>query len=519
MKKIRRIVVVLLASIAAFAFVPAALAHPLGNFTINHFAGLHITPELILVDYVLDMAEIPAFQEILTFDSGQNGQPDPSEAAAYHPVKCNDLRAGLDLRVNGHSTPLVLVSSGIDFPPGAGGLPTLRLTCAFEARFSGQATAISFADRGFPERLGWREIVVSSTELSLQGNFLAASISNRLTNYPQDLLSTPLDEREVSFQVEGIPGSMQSNASSPASQSLAPKVDRNDAFTRLITLENLTLPTLLFALAVSFVWGAMHALTPGHGKAVVGSYLIGERGTARHALLLGLTTTITHTAGVFAMGMVTLLAAQFITPEQLFPWLSFLSGLLVAGIGMKLMYTRWREARRAGSVERSHDSPTYDVHPHDHHHESGHLHPHAHPHNDGHAHHHSEHRASPGEKHVHGHAHSHLPPEQVTWRSILALGISGGILPCPSALIVLLSAIALGRIGFGLLLVLAFSAGLAGVLSGIGLLFVYAGRLIEFTPKRRWVLRFLPVASALVISLAGLGITVRALDQIGLFRL
>jgi nickel/cobalt transporter (NicO) family protein len=253
----------------------------------------------------------------------------------------------------------------------------------------------------------------------------------------------------------------------------------------------------------------MHALTPGHGKAVVGSYLIGERGNARHALLLGLTTTITHTAGVFAMGLVTLLAAQFITPEQLFPWLSFLSGALVAAIGIKLMVTRLREARAAKSAPRFTVAPVQNrsfvrtAVSHAHHDD---LHQHGHDHS------HDHH----GHDHSHGgHTHSHLPPEDITWRSIVALGISGGILPCPSALIVLLSAIALGRIGLGLALVLAFSLGLAGVLTAIGLLFVYAGRMISFAPRQRWILRVLPVASALVISVAGLGIAMQALTQIG----
>lgn len=197
------------------------------------------------------------------------------------------------------------------------------------------------------------------------------------------------------------------------------------------------------------------------------------------------------------MGLVTLLAAEFIKPEQLFPWLTFLSGALVAGIGIRLVFTRLREARRPARFELAHAAGHDFIHTH--------TYPasHRHPHDHGHDHQHG------------GHTHSHLPPETVTWKSILALGISGGILPCPSALIVLLSAIALGRIGFGLVLVLAFSAGLAGVLTAIGLLFVYAGRMIEFAPKQRWVLRVLPVASALVISLAGLGISVKALGQIG----
>ncbi len=489
----RRTFAIVTALWLSLALPTAVRAHPLGNFTINHYAGLNVSREAVMIDYVLDMAEIPAFQEIALFDANANGQPDPAETASYHSAKCESIRSDLDLRVNGQSAALDYSSSSIEFPPGAGGLLTLRLTCAFSSVLTSEAAQIAFTDNSYPERLGWREIVVTSNQVGLQGDFPSTSMSQRLTVYPADMLSNPLDQRNVSFDVD----TMTAAASSQATvQQTAPlNLNRSDAFTQLITMDDLSLPAILFALAVSFVWGAMHALTPGHGKAVVGSYLIGERGNARHALLLGLTTTITHTAGVFAMGLVTLLAAQFITPEQLFPWLSFLSGTLVAGIGLRLLITRLREVKRVPRFEIAHDHKHGFVHNHDHH-------DHAHHHDHSHDHHHD--------------AHSHLPPEAVTWRSILALGISGGILPCPSALIVLLSAISLGGIGFGLALVLAFSAGLAGVLTAIGLLFVYAGRMISFAPKQRWVLRALPVASALVISLAGLGITVQALSQIGL---
>jgi ABC-type nickel/cobalt efflux system permease component RcnA len=314
------------------------------------------------------------------------------------------------------------------------------------------------------------------------------------------LLTSPLDQRAVSFNVAPVTSPGQPTTQ-PAIQLSRQFVEgRNDAFTQLITLQNLTLPTLLVALVVAFVWGGMHAMSPGHGKTVVGAYLVGSRGTAWHALFLGLTTTITHTAGVFALGLVTLFASQFIVPEQLYPWLSFLSGLLVMAIGLNLFVSRLRSAGLVQTLKVSETfrvSPTHD-HEHHHHHHHDHDHEHDHSHHD----------------------HSHLPPgvdgSPVTWRSLLALGITGGLLPCPSALIVLLSAIALGRIGFGLVLVLVFSLGLAGVLTAIGLLFVYAGRLFERAPSHNRVMRWLPVVSALFITLAGLGITARALLETGL---
>jgi ABC-type nickel/cobalt efflux system permease component RcnA len=254
--------------------------------------------------------------------------------------------------------------------------------------------------------------------------------------------------------------------------------------------------SFLIATLGSFVWGAMHAMSPGHGKTIVGAYLVGARATAQHAVFLGLTTTLTHTIGVFALGLLTLFASQYILPEQIYPWLSCLSGLMVVVIGLNLFISRMQSAQllRRSPFGHSHAD---EHHHHDHHHD----------------HHHG---------HSHGN-HSHLPPDAdgspVTWRSLLALGISGGIVPCPSALVVLLSAIALGRIGFGLVLVLAFSLGLAGVLTGLGLLLVRARRLFERVPTQMRLVRVLPAMSALFIALLGLGITTQALMQIGLVRL
>src|SRR6266498_230396 len=163
MKKFRRIAVVILTLLVCFVFVPVAFAHPLGNFTINHYAGLHVSREAIAVDFVLDMAEIPAFQEITTFDANGNGQVDSSEAAGYHANKCASLQPDLRLLLNNKPLDLTLESSSVEFPAGAGGLSTLRLTCGFSAPVASatQMTSLSFADSSYSERIGWREIVVT----------------------------------------------------------------------------------------------------------------------------------------------------------------------------------------------------------------------------------------------------------------------------------------------------------------------------------------------------------------------
>ena len=262
----------------------------------------------------------------------------------------------------------------------------------------------------------------------------------------------------------------------------------------------------LLAIAGAFVWGAMHALSPGHGKTIVGAYLVGSRATPQHALFLALATTVTHTAGVFAVGGATLLASHLLSPELLQPWLNLISGLVVVAIGWKLALERLPPAIAQIRMAIARSQPVDLL-------SRGSW----------------ERELSPVETKRdwtgghHHHGHSHLPPgadgSPVTWQSLLALGISGGILPCPSALVMLLSAVALGSVGLGMTLVVAFSLGLAGVLTAIGLTLVYGRRIFEQLPMMRQsagtrVVKVLPAVSAMLVVLLGLGITGQALVMI-----
>ena len=514
-------------------WTPMAEAHPLGNFTINQYSGLQISREVIGVDYVLDMAEIPAFQAITRMDANHNRRPDPEEFIGYPEAKCKEVTSNLSLKIDQQLLPLSVKRSAVEFPPGVGGLATLRLTCSLEGKPSAVGThqRIEFENKLYPERLGWQEITVAAKDVSLQGNFNTESITKRLTDYPTDLLSSPLNQRQLSLEVNSPQFlSPPIKKSSPKSLGIwgTALLDRgNNAFTSLVTQEHFTLSTILIALITAFIWGGFHALSPGHGKTIVGSYLIGSRSTIKHALFLGLTVTITNTAGIFALGLLMLSTSRFVLTEQIFPWLSLLSGLLVMGIGLNLLIRRIKDSHvfqnwisMKGSVKRDLDyfpfpilssdqsnQPIVDsFNLRDHHSHDGHdHHEHSHP---SHGHHSFEH----GHSHRH---HSHLPPgaedTPVTWSSLLALGISGGLLPCPSALVVLLSAVALGRTGFGLLLVSAFSLGLAGVLTGIGLLLIYAKKRFERMPLQFPGSTFFPSVSALCITLLGLGITIHAI--------
>ena len=522
MKLARRVSTLLLTIFFSLVVVPVVFAHPLGNFTINHYAGLTISRETVSVDFVLDMAEIPAFQEIATFDANSNSKPDPAETTGYAAAQCDALRSQLDLRLDGKSATLRVASSSVEFPSGAGGLPTLRLSCLYTAPVTSQIEQVAFRDQSYSERLGWHEIVVNGEGVKVNSDFSTTSVSQRLTVYPTDMLSSPLDQREVEFNLNGGTGTVSNQDSQP--ESVTGPASREDAFTKLITLENLTFSSILLALGISFVWGAMHALTPGHGKTIVGAYLVGSRGTIKHAVYLGLTTTITHTLGVFLLGLITLFAARYIVPEALYPWMTLLSGLSVVAIGASLFIQRFRASGLRSEIAKL--SPIHSK-----------LQPalvhstgmqvsgapkhrnvltqrslvattHAHSHNHNHAYH--------GHQHGHGpDQHSHLPPEEISWRNLLALGISGGLIPCPSALVVMLGAIALNRIGFGFVLVLVFSLGLAGALTAIGILFISAGKLFARFPTQGKILQWVPIGSALIVSVIGLTLCFRALTELG----
>ena len=300
-----------------------------------------------------------------------------------------------------------------------------------------------------------------------------------------------------------------------------------DSLTALVKSEDLSLSVMAGAFLAATVWGASHALTPGHGKAIVGAYLIGSRGTPLHALYLGLTVTTTHTLGVMVLGLVALFASRYLLPEQLIPWLALVSGLIVVIIGATLFHKRFLAVRKNNPAAHHRT-----VHVHDdyqHHHGHGHTHGHDyhnnHDHDHGHDHHHDHdhnhtHDHDHAHTHDHGdhHTHSHLPPgadgEAVTWRSLLALGVSGGLLPCPAALVLLLTAISIGRIGFGILLVIAFSIGLAAVLTAVGMLFIKGSLLLHGFGATHTLRRYAPGFSALIIVVIGVFITAQAVSQL-----
>jgi nickel/cobalt transporter (NicO) family protein len=437
--------------LATLALPASALAHPLGNFTVNRYSEISLSGERVYVRYALDLAEIPTFQEGSTVRA-----PGFAETVAEQLV----------LELDGSRVPLVPLEHAVRAQPGAGGLDTLRFDAVFAAPAGAAGRALEFRDLNFERRLGWKEVVVVASDGArlLSSDAPSTSASDALRAYPDELLSSPLDVSAAAVEYEpgAGPGSAPSLAASAGEQ------PSSGGFEALIARDELGVGVILVSLLVAMFWGAAHALTPGHGKAIVAGYLVGTRGKPRHAVQLGLIVTATHTAAVFALGLVTLLLSRFIVPERLYPWLTVASGVLVVGVGAAVLAGRVRHAR---------------AHTHGHHHHHHHDHPHDH-----------------GRGYGRG--------------GLIGIGVAAGLLPCPSALVVLLSAIALHRVGFGLALILAFSVGLAATITAIGLIAVVARRAFGRISLDGPVVRALPAASALVILAVGVGITVNALPEV-----
>jgi len=432
--------VFLVVAVAALAFPVAASAHPLGNFTINRFSRLEVAGPRIYVRYVLDLAEIPTFQA---------GRIDAQMYARR-------LARGAQLTVNGRRARLVPVETALAHPAGAGGLKTTRLETVLRGPRLAGAGTVTYRDTNYANRIGWKEIVVGQ----------APSRSDELRAYPKDLLASPLGVTRI--QTRLVPGTGPGTPPQVSGRAGLQAPDRvaDSRFAALVQRERLGFWVIVASIGAALFWGMAHALSPGHGKTIVTAYLIGQRGTPRHAALLGLIVTATHTIGVLALGAVTLLLSQFIVPDRLYPWLNLVSGVLVVTIGASVLRSRWRHRNE-------------HAHGHDHHH------------------------------------HQHAAPAGLTRRSLVAVGISGGLLPCPSALVVLLAAISLHRVAFGLLLVVAFSAGLALTITGIGLVAVVARSAFRRFSFEGRLVRLLPTASAVVILAAGTLMTVHALPGLG----
>ena len=440
MRRALLLFVVLFAALAA----PAS-AHPLGNFSINHVAEVSVSADRVDVRYLLDQAEIPTFQA--------RGVP---RAEQVRRARAEVLRR---LRVEADGRPLTLTpgTPRLDLRPGAGGLETTRFELALSARVRAQKVVVR--DGTFSGRVGWRAVVVRRGEgTAVRSSVPATDPTRGLTRYPGDAETAPADIRTARLDVR--PGAGTVEAPGPDAKDAGGGSDRGGeaGFAGLFEDAASGEGVLILLLLAAFGWGAVHALSPGHGKAMVAAYLVGTRGTAKHAAALGATVTVTHTAGVLLLGVVALTLSAFVLPEQLYPWLNLASGLLVVVVGAAVLRSRARK-RKA---------------------------------------------------HSHGHHHHHHHPEDLSARGILAMGASAGLIPCPSALVVLLAAVAQNQLALGLVMIVAFSLGLAATLTGLGIAVVHATRL----PMPGRLASVLPTASAFVIVGVGVMLTFQAAGQL-----
>lgn len=452
----------LLAVVAALlaAAAPAG-AHPLGNFTINHLVKVDVTGRTLHARYVLDMAEIPTFQAMRERDT--DARMDARQLRSWAMDEVAEIRRGLDVEADGRRLALVSMTPHAFTRPGAGGLPTLYWVDDFRTELPPHASRITVRDESFAGRIGWKDVVVAP----------ATEPTDELRHYPEALLGSPREVTSVQMTMTASGARVVSDVTSE-STATAPVVSqiKSNALSDMLARGTGNPIVVILTLLAAIGLGALHAAEPGHGKTLLAVSLVGARATPKQALLLAVGLTIAHTAGVLLLGGVLLVAARWIVPEAIYPWITLLSGAAVAVLGATAL-ARFVRARRA----------------------AGH-------HHDG-----ESARDARGQDHDHDrdHAHSHgvRGDAPLSFRGVMLVAMSGNIAPCPAALVVLLAALALHQVAYGLAVVVAFSVGLAAVLTGLGLALVRGAAWISTRPAFDKAVAYAPLASACVISVIG----------------
>lgn len=446
---------------------PTATAHPLGNFTVNRYAEVVLRPGEVVVHYVLDLAEIPAFQEEPTIDTDADGIQD-EELRVWAEVTARAIADDLLVTVERQPVGLLVHGSRAEMHPGQGGLTTLRLEATLRAPVRAPSGSLTFQDRNDPGRLGWREITATSADgVSLVSPTVpATSVSGRLRSYPKDLLSSPLS---VTTMRTGFrPGPSLGGGSVATDGSSRPVAD-GGPLASVVAQKGFAL--MMFGLLIAVAFGAWHALLPGHGKTLMAAAMVGSGARARQAIVAGVAVALMHTVAVIGLGFLVLALEHAFRPEVVYPWLGILSGVTAAAIGSHLLRTRWRAWRSA----RADAAPSARAHGDD------------------------------------DHNHDLASGDLLSRRGIAALAFAGGILPAPSALLVMLASIQAQRVVYGLGLVMAFSLGLAVSLIVVGLGIMRVRRAVEgrVSVVVRHLVPVLAAASILCVGLylVGRGIT------------
>ncbi len=558
-----------LTAACALALFPtgSASAHPLGNFTVNRYDGLVAAPGELRVHHVEDLAEIPATQAKPAIKKAGGMQE-------WARQRCATAARGSEVTVDGRSVGLTVGASHARVRPGQAGLDTLRVECRLTAPLPEDAkAALGFHSAGTDSGPGWREITARGDRMTLTASDVPKdSVSRELTTYPTELLSSPADTTTASLRVApGGPALVEDEQDAPASSVLPRGADRwTRALDDLVSRQHLTVGFAALTLLIAVALGAMHALAPGHGKTLMAAVATARGGRARlkDVLPLAASVTVTHTLGVVALGL--LVTAGSAAAPSVIAWLGLASGALVIVAGMTLVRRAWRNRGHGHTHGHGHGHDHSHGHGHDHPH--GHGHPHDHDHHDhdhdhgtdhshdrqpvlvaahthtapeaqapaphrAHAHtpadHHEHDRHDHGHEHDHEHDHSHshgllthshgglthTHPTAPTLRGTILLGFAGGLVPSPSAVVVLVGAAALGKAWFGLLLVVAYGVGLALTLTAAGFAVVKLGsgvtRMMDKRP--RWtthpltglVRRTAPLGSAFLVVVLGAGLVLK----------
>lgn len=460
----RRILVLALLLPLWLAAIAPAVAHPLGNFTINHLAKVRVARGSLHARYILDIAEIPTFQIMHAQAGGWNAAT--MQRWAYGEAAVVQSR----LRITADGAPLSLnaLSAQASLRPGAGGLPIIRWVGEFSAPLSdSRAHRVAILDSVYADRrIGWKDIIVGSQP----------EPTNELRSYPSALVGTPRRINAASFAVrtEGQIVNLQERADeTPVAGTLTSWIAPS-ALSELFSRPNQTPLFVLLTILAAFGLGALHAIEPGHGKALLAFTLVGARATTKQALILATSLTFAHTAGVLLLGLVLFFAAGFVS-ESIYPWITLISGVAIALIGARML-ARFVRTRRGLTHGHVHEHDGAHAHAHDHHHGDGESHGHSH--------------AIPGTAPLH-------------FRSAVLAAMSGGVAPCPAAIVVLLAALRLHHLGYGIFLIVIFSVGLATVLSGLGIGVVHGAAWLSRRSGYTRVAQFGPLVTAIVISSIG----------------
>ncbi len=526
----KRLTVVALMALSVLVLgATVAFAHPLGNISVNHHLGVVVSEVGVQVTHLVDLAEIPAVQALRQVDADDDGTAAPDELAVWAGPECDRRLATVSVTMSGTPLTLTGASGSAELRPGQAGLDTLRITCTAAADLpvaAGSDLGVIQADD--PGRVGWNEVVVSGDGVVVDSDAPSVSPSRALTAYPE---GTASDVRSASISVVSTAGAAAAGGGLPAAAPAAPAPVR--ALGDLVSAADAPW-AVATAIGAAFLLGVGHALAPGHGKTLMAALLVGRSGTMRNAAGLGLSVAVSHTLGVAVLGVLTLVASSTFEPALVYPWLSVVAGAIVLGLGVSVLARGvvrvWR--RRTG-----HGGAPAD-HGHEHvHHDHDHPHPDDHPHHDHGPHDAHGHEDAPGHEHdygshnAHGHGHDHksgvtgwwrhrhldIDP-QGGWKAFAALGLSGGLVPSASAVVLLLGAVHLGRVGLGVVLVAAFGLGMAAALTGVGaLVVVFGSRVLDLLTARAapGLVAAVPVLAGVVVLGVGATMTWSAIAGLG----